>query len=270
MNSPKLDHTYESAEGKYLLLNLPANYSTQGKPDFALTSLVTLPGTEDHCLYLWYYEDGEGDFSITVNKEEVVNKTVRLAYTYQSTIESRARWNAIKAFIGAELVNSQVKLSIHYQPSVARLQHYHVFALDDLSVRSSYCSHQYDYTYTFTDGYEDLNVEFLQPVSASIGNIVSPAKHTVSTSAPIPATDHTTNSPTGEYFLFTNRAGDVATTYIDTIALMNIPPLRNGQYLCLRFAYQLSGNASLNVHSMAVDSYQYTASPAVWVSSNNQ
>lgn len=249
------------------MLNLPSNYSPQTKPDFALTSAVTLPGTEDHCLYLWYYEDGEGDFSITVNVQEVVNNTVSLAYVYQSTIESRARWNAVKAFISAELANKQVKLSIHYRPSASRLQHYHVFALDDITVRPGFCSHQYGYTYTFTDGFEDLNVEYLQPVSAGIGKIVTPAQYKILTNVSIPATDHTTNSPFGKYFLFANRGDDVTTTYIDTLAMMNIPPLKSGQYLCLRFAYQLSGNATLNVYSMAVDSYQYIT-PPVWISSN--
>lgn len=143
---------------------------------------------------------------------------------------------------------------------------FNIFALDDISVRPGFCSHHFGYTYTFADGTEDLNVEYVQPVTETIGNVVVPktGNHAYS----VPAVDHTTNSNSGAYYLFMNTLKYTANSaYIDTLSMMNIPANRFGQSnsFCVRFAYQKIGSAlTLQVFAPPVHSYDYTKYSFIW------
>lgn len=147
-------------------------------------------------------------------------------------------------------------MTIHYLPSVERLKQFHIFAFDDIKVVPGLCSHQYDYTYTFSEGYEDLSVEMNKPLKSPIGEVVIPKTDKVASGAP--AVDHSTGTANGAYFLFMNSGTSSPTTYLDTLSIMNVPADKTGHDTCLRFAYQLYGNATLKVYSKTMDEYDYT------------
>jgi len=77
---------------------MTATNSTKQANDFVLKSQVQLPYNRDHCLSLWYFEDGEGPFSLQFG---LVGPTLSTTMfnQYSSVIENRARWNAIKVLI---------------------------------------------------------------------------------------------------------------------------------------------------------------------------
>lgn len=142
-------------------------------------------------------------------------------------------------------------LSILYQPSSLRLGQFSIFALDDIKLRPWRCSHQYDYTYTFAIGYEDLELANIQPLIGGLGALETPSINGPRINAP--TVDHTTNSEKGTYFLFMNNANLMApTTYISTLSMVDIEKDQMGDS-CVRFAYQTKGNASLKVYLIDAD-----------------
>lgn len=153
-------------------------------------------------------------------------------------------------------------LIIHYMPDVERLKKFSIFALDDIQVTPGACAHQYDYIYTFANNFEDLDMDYVQPLTNSIGYLVTPRFGHPPDGAP--TFDHTTNSDAGTYFLFMNRYHSTANLYVDTIAILNLSQERTLKHTCVRFAYQISGNATLRVFSMAVDSYNYQLPNSIW------
>ena len=153
-------------------------------------------------------------------------------------------------------------LTIDYAPTIERLKQFSIFALDDIKIQPGLCSSQYEYTYTFDNGYEDLDVEYLNPVVGSIGFLVT---HKFDDHAQrIPPVFHTTQSNTGTYFLFMNRRKYSPVTYIDTISMLNMPKERLGEFICFRFAYQTYGNVTLKLYSLPVNSYDYQMSSSIW------
>lgn len=155
------------------------------------------------------------------------------------------------------------QLQIRYTPSSLRLKQFSIFAIDDIVVRPGKCQHKHDFVYTFANGYEDLDVEFIQPVRGSIGQLVRPSFTHV---AGAPTIDHTTNSADGYYFLFMNRYTFAPTTYIDTLSMMDLEPDIGGSQSCIRFAYQKVGNASVKVFIAPINSYTYyyRYAPILW------
>lgn len=143
---------------------------------------------------------------------------------------------------------------------------FNIFAIDDIQIRPGLCSHHFGYTYTFADGTEDLDLEYVQPVTETIGSSVVPKKY--DHAYPIPAMDHTTNSEAGAYFLFMNSLKYTPNSaYIDTLSMMNIPANRPGQSssFCVRFAYQKMGPAvTLRVFAPPVHSYDYSKYSFIW------
>src|SRR5699024_10759586 len=111
---------------------------------------------------------------------------------------------------------------------------------------------------TFEDGIEDLDVEYVQPLSAPIGSVVWP--RTCSHAYSIPVVDHTTNSDAGAYFLFMNSLQYTASSaYIDTLSIMNIPANRPFQAgICVGFTDQKVGSeVTLRDFAPPVHSYDY-------------
>ena len=149
---------------------------------------------------------------------------------------------------------------ITYKPSSLRLGQFSVLAIDDIAVRPGKCAHQHDYMYTFTLGYEDLELEAQQPLRGSIGDLVTPRyihRHGA------PTADHTSNSDQGTYFLFMNDADRMApTTYIDTLTMRSLPAEQSES--CVRFAYQMTGNVTFKVVVMEANSFDYRGAPAFW------
>src|SRR5699024_3659249 len=116
------------------------------------------------------------------------------------------------------------------------------------------CQHKHDYTYTLDNGLEDLEMEFVEPLSNSIGQWYSPLLSRLQIGAP--TTDHTTNSGKGAYFLFMNRNGQYGSTpYIDTLSMTDLP--KDESFICVRFAYQTYGNATLEVFVGPNDANNY-------------
>lgn len=222
---------------------------------------------------MWYFDDGEDPFSVQVDM--IMPKYTVLANWFSSAIENRRRWNLFKADIQynpaytaqckilqltkceVHTVNKElnyliylaIQLQIRYALSVNRLKQFSIFALDDIMVRPGKCQHLHDYVYTFTSGLEDLELEYIQPLVSVIGQIYTPAY----TSQPgAPKTDHTSGTSKGSFFLFMNHYTLAPTVYMVTLSMTGIPPDRrsfdvNGGYTCVRFAYQVTGNATLKV-----------------------
>lgn len=64
---------------------------------YLVSSTKTLYYDKDHCLTFWYFDDGEDSFTL-----QVYMATPRVNVTlnqFSSAIESRRRWNLLKADI---------------------------------------------------------------------------------------------------------------------------------------------------------------------------
>lgn len=125
-----------------------------------------------------------------------------------------------------------------------------MFALDELVVRPGKCKHLHDYVYTFANGYQDLELEYLQPISRGIGQLVTPQRIQPKGAPPV---DHTTNSAGGTYYLFKNDNTFLPTIYKDVLAMIELPV--DSSYSCIRFAYQSMGNATFKVYSVPKNAY---------------
>ena len=138
-----------------------------------------------------------------------------------------------------------------------------MFALDDIAVHTGLCKHQHDYIYSFANGYDDLDVEFIQPVGSSIGQRLR-----ARSIQGAPTTDHTTNTADGYYFLFmnTNYIEPLPTVYIDTLSMTDIPRDTFETKSCIRFAYQKYGNVTLRVFISPINANvnYYTYAPNLW------
>lgn len=93
--APKLDHTLQSNGGKYLMFQQPTNNALTSS--YKIVSSVNMTFDKDHCLTLWYYEDGEVPFSFYMYMG-VSNSLVTIR-NFNSAIENRKRWNLLKADI---------------------------------------------------------------------------------------------------------------------------------------------------------------------------
>ena len=224
---------------------------------------------------MWYFEDGEGDFTVQILNQLPKQYNI-LVHQYSSAIENRRQWSLVKADIplSAGYNATQINLAIKYVPSSRRLQTFSIFALDDLKVRPGRCAHQFDYTYTFSLGYEDLDLEALQPLKGSIGQLFSPANAADDRRmSKAPQVDHTTNSAKGTYYLFmseesnsgsggNHKVGSKTTADIDTLAMPSMEAETSDS--CIRFAYQMKGNVSFSVLVMVTDNYDYRSQTPVW------
>lgn len=152
-------------------------------------------------------------------------------------------------------------LTIHYKPTAIRQKHFSIFALDDIVVRPGRCKHLHDYVYTFTSGYQDLELQYIQPIDRGIGELRTPKSDHKPAGAP--PVDHTSNSPNGTYFLFMNTKRAAPTTYIDTLALVDLP--EDDAFTCVRFAYQTVGKVTLKV-LVAPDNADTDAYQMIWIS----
>lgn len=257
--SPQHDHTYQDNKGKYLLFTK----NSASQISFSISTKVPLKYDKDHCLTMWYFEDGEDDFQV-----QILNKLPKytvLVHQYNSAIENRRRWSLVKADIPFS-VNynvTQTNLIIRYSPSSTRMRQFSIFALDDIRVRPGKCQHQFDYTYTFGIGYEDLDLETIQPLSGSIGRLYTSSSEAEKRSN-VPQIDHTTNSAKGTYYLFMNENHQAQTTYIDTLSMPHMKAETSES--CVRFAYQIAGNVNFKVFVMVEDSFDYKSQTPVWTS----
>ena len=141
-------------------------------------------------------------------------------------------------------------------PEESRQKQFSIFALDDIQVRPDMCQHKHDYTYTFENDIEDLELEYIQPMDRKkIGGWYRPSDGDKVDGAP--ETDHTTNSAKGGYFLFMKRDGlSDSTANLDTLSMTNLPK-DDALYSCVRFAYQTYGNAILKVFIGPSDANNY-------------
>lgn len=257
--SPQHDHTYQDSKGKYLLFTKSSGIQTS----FPISTKVPLKFDKDHCLTFWYFEDGEDDFQV-----QILNKLPKysvLVHQYSSAIENRRRWSLVKADIPFSISYNvtQTSLIIKYSPSSIRMRQFSVFAIDDIKVRPGKCTHQFDYTYTFGIGYEDLDLEAVQPLSGSIGRLYTPISE-AEKQPNVPQIDHTSNSAKGTFYLFMNEKHQTLTTYIDTLTMPHMKAETSES--CVRFAYQIAGNVNFKVLVMVEDSFDYRSQTPVWSS----
>lgn len=92
--APFRDHTSETTTGQYLMFQ-SASAPMQTTYTVASTSNITYD--KDHCLTVWYFEDGEDLFSVDVYM--VMPKYNSAVSRFSSAIENRRRWNLLKADI---------------------------------------------------------------------------------------------------------------------------------------------------------------------------
>lgn len=103
--APRLDHTYSSLLGKYLLFTHQDPTATKIYT-ITTTKLMPFKGV-DHCLTVWYYEDGELPFSVEFKLIQDGNqKNSQTLMLFSSAIENRQQWNLIKVDVGASLSNN--------------------------------------------------------------------------------------------------------------------------------------------------------------------
>lgn len=75
-----------------------SNSPTSVGHSFNVHTTVNLTYDKDHCLTVWYYEDGEGNlFNFGVYR--VFPKFSAVATDFTSAIENRRRWNLLKVDI---------------------------------------------------------------------------------------------------------------------------------------------------------------------------
>lgn len=84
-----------TSSGHYLLFTAPNSTATY--PDYTLTSSVSLPYDKAHCLTLWTFEEGEGEYSLQLYahfqfSSQVINR-------FSSSIDSRTRWKVVRVNI---------------------------------------------------------------------------------------------------------------------------------------------------------------------------
>ncbi|OTF83630.1 hypothetical protein BLA29_001619 [Euroglyphus maynei] len=133
------------------------------------------------------------------------------------------------------------------------------FAIDDIRIRPGRCQHLNDYSYSFTNGLDGLELEQIQPlgeIDAYLINFPTIDAHDERKQFPsgIPQEDHTTYSIKDGYYLgFMNKkTKTIPMDYIDRLSIENVPA-DVSQRSCVRFAHQLSGNVSLKVYWSAGD-----------------
>ena len=96
--APKLDHTYKSNGGKYLMFQQQQQqkHSTTTL-SFKITTIHNLTYDKDHCISVWYYEDGEIPFSFDIFM--ILPNFVVSASRFTSAIENIKRWKLLKSDI---------------------------------------------------------------------------------------------------------------------------------------------------------------------------
>lgn len=261
--APKLDHTNQSPTGQYLMFH---GQSSKDSTNFALTTTVsngTLLG--HHCLMFWFYEDGEGQFQLQLDIDTVGEHKI-----YASSIENRAKWKLFKTNIEFDEYHSKDRssnfLQILYSPSTSRLKEFSIFAIDDITVRPGLCPHHHDYTYSFELGFEDLELERLQPLSNGIGQVYTPSD-LYKRSNTVPPIDHTTNTANGSYYLFTNDF-IASTSFVSALSITRVFQDDPNRRSCVRFAYQMAGLGAIELRMFVIpnnaNSYHFRNSSALW------
>lgn len=71
---------------------------SQNRAIFTVSSTSNLTYDKDHCLTVWYYEDGEGN-SFDLGVYMVLPRFTNVANDFGSAIENRKRWNLLKVDI---------------------------------------------------------------------------------------------------------------------------------------------------------------------------
>ena len=217
----------------------------QGQSQMQVISLInsTTLTEKQHCLSFWYYDASEILFSLDV----VVNskKYKYLPRTIRPNVATRS-WKMVKLDTWAYWPETYFQFNFSTNSFLNGS-----FAIDDLQVRPGACGHVDDYVYTF-DSMDNLEVSRIRPLNGYMGSIHYNNEITFPNAPP---RDHT---GTGNYFLFMNRPTDLNTTYQDWLVLNNLPAMRYepglARSLCFRFAYQIYGNATLNIYLTGVDS----------------
>ncbi len=85
--------------GRYLLFQANASTTPPQTTSYTISSTVNITAYDhkDHCLTMWYFEDGESAFGVDVFL--VTPKFNVVASRFSSAIENRRRWNLLKADI---------------------------------------------------------------------------------------------------------------------------------------------------------------------------
>ena len=229
---------------------------------------------KDRCLSFWYYEDGESEFTLSVYQSE--DTFERQLTSYKSQLESRKKWTLMKLNVEMStysynagkgkfklemfeihinnLFFSAVNLKIVYnQPGKGDID-FIKFAIDDIQIRPELCSHQSDFVYNFENGYDDLDMEKLQPLRSYAVSINRPSYNPNNN---YPSVDHTTGTDSGKYFLFTPKARILKSNYYqNTLSIMNLKSDMNGPK-CVRFAYQMTSNITFKAFTISEYQYNY-------------
>ena len=93
--APYRDHSQMTTTGQYLLFQ--ASSASTSQSNYIISSTLNITYDKDHCLTMWYFEDGESTFDLDVFL--VTPKFNVVANRFSSAIENRRRWNLLKADI---------------------------------------------------------------------------------------------------------------------------------------------------------------------------
>ena len=128
-----------------------------------------------------------------------------------------------------------------------------IFAIDDIKITPGLCSHQSDFVYNFENGYEDLDIEKIRPLTMTTARLFSPR---LSVSRLYPQYDHTRGTEEGYYFLFETDTFLTTRYYELSVSILNLRTDSNDPK-CVRFAYQRTANVTFSAFVLPEDDFNY-------------
>nr|XP_046916964.1 MAM and LDL-receptor class A domain-containing protein 1-like [Dermatophagoides farinae] len=262
--APPLDHTLKHEAGHYILFINDTNQLNETTQYLVAPPMIY---DKERCLTFWYYADGSSvydvgrlDFAYSHGNVNILGKKwiqpfARLRFLRtQSWRLHRITIPFVQASANDEKILIRMNFSLSEDIPSSSKGVFNSFAIDDIQIRPGRCKHLNDYTYTFTNGLDGLQLEQIQPLDemdAYLFNFPTfDANHQTGLfPLTIPHNDHTTFSTTDGYYLgFMNKkTKKLQIDYIDRLSIENVPA-DVSQRSCVRFAYKLVGNVSLSVY----------------------
>ncbi|XP_041666036.1 apical endosomal glycoprotein isoform X2 [Cheilinus undulatus] len=108
MTGPKTDHTLETEDGFYMMVNteadiLPSDGTT------ALTSPVRTGTTKTECVHFWYHTGGENPGSLTLYMKPVKGERVKI---FSDSLDQGDVWRHGRGNISSDLVDWQLEFEV--------------------------------------------------------------------------------------------------------------------------------------------------------------
>nr|XP_020490862.1 MAM and LDL-receptor class A domain-containing protein 1-like isoform X1 [Labrus bergylta] len=226
---PAGDHT--NGEGKYLYIK-SSKPSVKGNTAQLKSSLLPSAGDKGYCFTFWHHM-----FGATVGSLRMLLKTadhLKKTLVWQKSGNQGDEWQVVQIHVTLQKVH-QVVLEATVGGEAGDI------AIDDMSFISGPCPPS-----ALCD-FEEGSCNWQQQTTDDF-DWVRQSGHTFNPNTG-PDSDHTTNTPTGHYYLLPSSASDDA----GQTAKMSSPPYSAGQGACLQLWYHMygAGMGVLNVYQQS-------------------